>query len=570
MNFLFLKQMPIKAILSLFIISPRACIRYIITRDSNTRDVLLDAEKYRKVVLNDDFICKSGESKKLFIIASFLPLPYCMKVEGLIGRAMQRKGYHVAIVTNLNCLALVNAYHGGSSGFDIILIERFLSLKSLISSKIFLKRLSKITSSIVEKIKEFNYKGGLLGLHTLATVASERSDGRINNIPNLYLRLKKGLRRSIFLMDATCVIVKKYKPSLVFAMEKGFIGTSEIFYAALENKIDYVQWVGCHEPNSMMLKRYNWTNFRDHPFSISEEDWEKILRLRFDNNLSHSVMKKFDSGYKSGEWFKYKNLVPDLHQQEKTKLMSTLNLDANKRTAVIYSHILNDATLFYGKDLFKGGYEEWLVETVRAAADNKSVNWVLKLHPANISRNTKSAYTGNYGELLALEAAFDKIPEFLHIILPDESISPLSFFKITDYGITVRGTVGLELPCFGIPTLTAGTGRYSGKGFTIDSESRFEYLDKVKNIHKITPLSAEQIDLAMRYAYCIFYARPARYGEIFNDVYEYPIEHPRFRDVNLDDAKINQIITHPQMELITKFLDSKSVDFFDHSFLPLK
>ena len=41
-------------------------------------------------------------------------------------------------------------------------------------------------------------------------------------------------------------------------------------------------------------------------------------------------------------------------------------LDPERKTAAIFSHILYDATFFYGESLF-ADYEEWLVEAVRAA-----------------------------------------------------------------------------------------------------------------------------------------------------------------------------------------------------------
>ena len=113
--------------------------------------------------------------------------------------------------------------------------------------------------------------------------------------------------------------------------------------------------------------------------------------------------------------------------------MHRLNLGPNKKTVVINSHILNDANLFYGTDLFSGGYEQWLVETARAAAENPAMNWVLKLHPANVSRNARLGYTGEYGELIVLGNAFGKVPELLTVVRPDEKISPLSFFGITDW-----------------------------------------------------------------------------------------------------------------------------------------
>jgi len=46
-------------------------------------------------------------------------------------------------------------------------------------------------------------------------------------------------------------------------------------------------------------------------------------------------------------------------------------------------HVLWDANLFYGNDLFDN-YGHWFVETVKAAAANPNLNWLIKLHPANL------------------------------------------------------------------------------------------------------------------------------------------------------------------------------------------
>ena len=62
------------------------------------------------------------------------------------------------------------------------------------------------------------------------------------------------------------------------------------------------------------------------------------------------------------------------------------------------------------------------------------------------------------------------------LLEPDTDISTWSLFDVTDFGVTIRGSIGFELPCFGKPALTAGTGFYSGRGFTVDSETADEYL----------------------------------------------------------------------------------------------
>jgi hypothetical protein len=74
--------------------------------------------------------------------------------------------------------------------------------------------------------------------------------------------------------------------------------------------------------------------------------------------------------------------------------------------------------------------------------------------------------------------------------------------------LTVRGTAGLEAARLGIPVLTGGTGRYDRKGFTIDSETREEYLGKIARLHEIPHLSPEETELANRYAFALFRLRP--------------------------------------------------------------
>jgi hypothetical protein len=66
----------------------------------------------------------------------------------------------------------------------------------------------------------------------------------------------------------------------------------------------------------------------------------------------------------------------------------------------------------------------------------------------------------------------------------------------------------MEAARLGIPVLTAGTGPYDNKGFTVDSNTREEYVEKLRNIEDIRPLSSAQRELAERFAYASFLMRP--------------------------------------------------------------
>ena len=74
--------------------------------------------------------------------------------------------------------------------------------------------------------------------------------------------------------------------------------------------------------------------------------------------------------------------------------------------------------------------------------------------------------------------------------------------------------MGIEAAIRGIPVLTAGTGRYDHKGFTIDSETRGEYLENIARIDEIPRLSPAQMELAQRYAYGLFVLRPLRWSTV--------------------------------------------------------
>jgi hypothetical protein len=81
-------------------------------------------------------------------------------------------------------------------------------------------------------------------------------------------------------------------------------------------------------------------------------------------------------------------------------------------------------------------------------------------------------------------------------------------FEAMDYCVTVRGTVGMEAACFGVPVLTAGTGRYDRLGFTIDHDSRDHFLDTLSQLERVPGLGEAQTELARRFAYGVIMARP--------------------------------------------------------------
>ena len=98
----------------------------------------------------------------------------------------------------------------------------------------------------------------------------------------------------------------------------------------------------------------------------------------------------------------------------------------------------------------------------------------------------RDRFEGELDELTAIREKVGSLPATSTFFVPTRT-SARGPFDITDWGITIRGSVGFELPCFGTPALTAGTGFYSDRGFTVDSDSPEQYLARLRAIEEIPP-----------------------------------------------------------------------------------
>jgi hypothetical protein len=213
--------------------------------------------------------------------------------------------------------------------------------------------------------------------------------------------------------------------------------------------------------------------------------------------------------------------------------------------------MLWDAPVMWGKPLFST-YQEWFVETVRAACRNTSVNWVVRVHPAHISKQADEGYRGDAAEVRVLRQHVGTLPPHVVALPPEAPVSTMTLLAIMDYCLTVRGTVGVEAARLGIPVLTAGPARYSGLGFTIDSASREEYLSRVARIQDVPPLSAAQRELAERFAYGLFLLRPLRLASVTWD----GEQHARFNIRTQDDWR-----SAPDVAALAAWFLSRDEDF---------
>jgi len=356
--------------------------------------------------------------------------------------------------------------------------------------------------------------------------------------------LGEQLLYSIRAEEAAGPILSDIRPDLVFVIDRGYTPVGQIFDACLNKGIPVVSRNASHKSGWEIVKRYSSPEMKIiHPQTLSSDSWDHVRNMSWDADRFERLYRELSETYGSGDWFAEVGTQFNKKMYSKEDLLSQLQLDTGKKTAVIFPHMFWDATFFYGEDLFED-YYDWFINVIQVAARNKNLNWIIKIHPANVVKAKRDNYKGEHVELKAVYETLGELPGHIKVIVPESDINTFSFFEVMDYCITVRGTIGIESAAMGINTFTAGTGRYDRLGFTHDFDSKEDYLECIRSLEEIPPMSNERTELARRFAYGIFILRP-----IYIDLLDYGFRQDekgsiRFRPLfnNWDDFEASGFV----------------------------
>jgi hypothetical protein len=361
-----------------------------------------------------------------------------------------------------------------------------------------------------QELMEFEYEGARVGRFAISTAMRSLKVGSFD-LKSSHERetLVDFVGRGMSYARAAQRILDKYKPALAVFIDKGYSPKGELFDHCLARDIDCVSWDLAHRSSAMMFKRFTYDNRDTSTTTLSPDSWKRICTMSFTDAHRRELEQELLRCYTSGDWYSMTGIQFNKPIMGPEETQKRLGLDPAKKSVFIFPHVSWDASLWWGGSLYLD-YDEWLVDTVREACKNDKVNWVIKIHPAHVGKAIREGFRMEPSEVITLRQYFGDLPAHIFTIPAKTDISTASLFPVMDYCITVRGRVGIEAARHGIPVLTAGRGSYDHKGFTVDSESRKEYVERLANIQTIPRLSDAQRELGERFAYGFYLLRPLR------------------------------------------------------------
>jgi len=502
-------------------------------RVQNERDYRAFRRKYEEILRPAPPPTGAGVA----LIASLSYSTYQLKLEGMFAKAFQLQGLEPVVLVP-NDSQLPRRY------FETFGIRRFVTLDRYLPAEL-IEEAEQEAAGLLDSVqtpsdlKTLTFRGADVGREALSTVSRYLHEGGVDLADPRSRALLRGLLpAAVKTALAAESLFDELEPELVLFNERNYADQGPLCDIALVRGLNVVQFVSGFEDDTMVFKRYTAETKAIHPRSLSDASWERVRQLEWTAEREAELQEEFARRYDRDATFLARWNQGWTRRQPREEIARTLGLDPAKKTAVIFSHVLWDANMFFGRDLF-ADQEEWFVESVRAACANDAVNWIVKLHPANVWKRRRDNVSGELDEHAAVREHIGELPPHVKLLDPDTDISTWSLFDVTDYGVTIRGSIGFELPCFGKPALTAGTGFYSGRGFTVDSESADEYLGRLARIHELGPPSAEAVELAKRHAYALFKLRQTRFTSfrsVFKPVDEIDDPSEATIELNLRDS----------------------------------
>lgn len=249
------------------------------------------------------------------------------------------------------------------------------------------------------------------------------------------------------------------------------------------------------DPGKCLIRRFSYKSRFENVIGPSEAEWED-LKARADREELVSQAREYLEKRRNGT-LSFLPRQPRVGLAEQSSDLSALRFDAERPLIGVFTHLPWDAAGSFYTDLFPD-HRAWVEATARVAVKNRNANWLFRLHPSEAVKNS-------------VESTFDVLRRIVpadcgHVQIVQAS-DPLSSYALLDRltaAVALRGTLSVELPCFGIPVLCAGTGVGTLGSYALTPTSAKEYEALLSTLHEEPRLSAEQIEEARLLAYGYF------------------------------------------------------------------
>lgn len=178
--------------------------------------------------------------------------------------------------------------------------------------------------------------------------------------------------------------------------------------------------------------------------------------------------------------------------------------DSDSRVISAFTNLVWDSAVA-GEDTIFDDMFDWLITTVRAVAEDTTIELVIRVHPAE-TRVYWHPTRERVDDVVA-KTFPERLPSNVRIIGPDDPIDSYDLMRNSNQVLVYTSTVGLEAAVMGTPVLVAAHSNYSNTPFVTTPKSREEYVQRLTAEQPPDLPSPEMVGMARRFMYRLYFEK---------------------------------------------------------------
>jgi hypothetical protein len=288
--------------------------------------------------------------------------------------------------------------------------------------------------------------------------------------------------------EAFARILERLDPDVVFALNGLFAAERAIRHVATERGVRVVTYEMAPRKDALVFGQAS-----PAPEMVTDglaEDQAKRVLSEAENEALDALLLARRTGAGAHEQYFDRPL-----EHDREAVRQALGLGHATRVVSAFTNLAWDTALL-GKDIAYDSQFDWLARASEIVAGQEDSVLVVRVHPAESRWGTAQPVEAE------LRKRLGKLPRSVVLIRPEDPVSSYGLLEGSDLVLCYTTTVGLEAAVRGIPVAVAAQTHYRGRGFTTDIES---HNDMQSVIARPPAMSAEQVELARRYAFAFFF-----------------------------------------------------------------
>lgn len=296
-------------------------------------------------------------------------------------------------------------------------------------------------------------------------------------------RMAKNIYRVISAAEIAKLALKRVNPRAVLLSHRVGLSAAPLAVACEEYGVPIYSYAGGMY-GTLMRSRQR----KDYEYTATPEELRTLLELpgnEFDRMFESIKGELFQGAFNADSKLAFANKL----YTSRSEFAFDYGLDVKNKNVFIMLHAFTDYPHSHFKGMLFKDYLDWFLHTLEFASQEKTVNWIIKLHPSS------HFYPVEDFDPDVLKRKYSS--DTLVFMTQGADFDSRSICHVGDAIVTCMGSAGFEFPALcGIPTVTASDNHYAGAGFAINPQSKQEYFDILRNIRLMDKLTAETLQRA--------------------------------------------------------------------------